>query len=568
MPYPTESYPTNSTIEALDGTTDSPTGLVYVARNTTPGSSPSLLVQYNRNWQRLLSIIGVIRQLQVVKEAALTIGVYPGRYRIGATDYSYAGGTGIQGVGGVDLTDGDDDYYVYLTSAGLALGLAWPVDQSTFIPLAIVTVSGGEITTITDSRSLILFEAVAQGGDAQTGIDGTAFTLDQDNGGAGADTELRSNRGSTAGDAALRFSGASGAITALADRDAGTRAALNARTLDLDQTTGTAPMTVASTTVVANLNADRVDGVDVAGGGSLDTGGVVYASGASELSAVAAGTAGDVLVSQGSSAPIWVTPGAGDDAIQVWNALLDAISALSSTGLIARTGAGTAAARLIVGSGAISVTDGDGVAGNPTIAVAGMTEHGVVVGSSGGGLTSLAEGDSNTVLVGNSGANPAFRQIVNDDIAYGADISGAKLADESMPPAKISGHNVSDLPVLRNDGDKAYWHHLYYVADIGGGQSIAPAAADVNVLVTGAISSKKILTLTGMSAGWSTVLAVSDADGIRLVMPGGVTVRDGSSVSASGGYIESTTVGSVVTLIAISDTEVYVASKIGSWTVT
>jgi len=48
-------------------------------------------------------------------------------------------------------------------------------------------------------------------------------------------------------------------------------------------------------------------------------------------------------------------------------AILQAIMALSSTGLIARTGAGTVAARSIVGGVGVSVTYGDGVSGDPTI---------------------------------------------------------------------------------------------------------------------------------------------------------------------------------------------------------
>jgi hypothetical protein len=54
---------------------------------------------------------------------------------------------------------------------------------------------------------------------------------------------------------------------------------------------------------------------------------------------------------------------------QPLDAELTAIAAISSNGVIARTGAGTASARTITGtSNQITVTDGDGAAGNPTIA--------------------------------------------------------------------------------------------------------------------------------------------------------------------------------------------------------
>lgn len=49
---------------------------------------------------------------------------------------------------------------------------------------------------------------------------------------------------------------------------------------------------------------------------------------------------------------------------------LDAVAGLAATGLIARTGAGTAAARTITGTAnQITVADGDGVAGNPTLSL-------------------------------------------------------------------------------------------------------------------------------------------------------------------------------------------------------
>jgi len=46
---------------------------------------------------------------------------------------------------------------------------------------------------------------------------------------------------------------------------------------------------------------------------------------------------------------------------------LTALAGLASNGMIARTGAGTAAARTITAGAGVTVTNGDGVAGNPTI---------------------------------------------------------------------------------------------------------------------------------------------------------------------------------------------------------
>jgi hypothetical protein len=57
-------------------------------------------------------------------------------------------------------------------------------------------------------------------------------------------------------------------------------------------------------------------------------------------------------------------------AAQPANGTLSAIAALATTGLIARTGSGTAATRTVTGAARIIVTNGDGVAGNPTLDLA------------------------------------------------------------------------------------------------------------------------------------------------------------------------------------------------------
>jgi len=56
--------------------------------------------------------------------------------------------------------------------------------------------------------------------------------------------------------------------------------------------------------------------------------------------------------------------------VQAYSANLAAISSISTAGLYARTGSGTSSARTITGtSGYITVTNGDGVSGNPTLTV-------------------------------------------------------------------------------------------------------------------------------------------------------------------------------------------------------
>jgi hypothetical protein len=57
------------------------------------------------------------------------------------------------------------------------------------------------------------------------------------------------------------------------------------------------------------------------------------------------------------------------DDKQPLDADLTAVAGLATSGLVARTGAGTAAARSIAVSGLATIADGDAVAGNPTVGV-------------------------------------------------------------------------------------------------------------------------------------------------------------------------------------------------------
>lgn len=67
---------------------------------------------------------------------------------------------------------------------------------------------------------------------------------------------------------------------------------------------------------------------------------------------------------------------------------LTAISGLSTNGFISRTGSGTAAIRSLAAGSAISISNGDGVSGNPTISVSGLTTSQIAAAT----LVTAAEG--------------------------------------------------------------------------------------------------------------------------------------------------------------------------------
>jgi hypothetical protein len=96
----------------------------------------------------------------------------------------------------------------------------------------------------------------------------------------------------------------------------------------------------------------------------------------------ASGAAGNVSAGTGLSlsagtlaadTSVMATLAAVAAAYQPLDSDLTALAGLGSTGLVARTGAGTVAARTITGGSGVAVTNGSGVAGNPTISFSGGT---------------------------------------------------------------------------------------------------------------------------------------------------------------------------------------------------
>lgn len=59
--------------------------------------------------------------------------------------------------------------------------------------------------------------------------------------------------------------------------------------------------------------------------------------------------------------------------VEAWSAELDALAALSTTGILVRTGTASYALRTLTAGANITITNGDGVSGDPTIAVTGIS---------------------------------------------------------------------------------------------------------------------------------------------------------------------------------------------------
>lgn len=87
------------------------------------------------------------------------------------------------------------------------------------------------------------------------------------------------------------------------------------------------------------------------------------------------------------------------------------------------------------------------------------------------------------------------------------------------------------------------------------------------VLTNEGTAAENYHTLPTAAAGLDFEFICQDGDGIRVVANTGDTIRDVGTVSASAGYIRSSTIGSVIRLKAINAVEWIVVSKQGTWTI-
>jgi hypothetical protein len=208
------------------------------------------------------------------------------------------------------------------------------------------------------------------------------------------------------------------------------------------------------------------------------------------------------------------------------------------------------------GAGNINVVGGNNITitGNPgtntlTASVTGTTNHAVQVGNATGSLTSLTVGTNGQVLIGATGANPAFATITSTDSSI-TFTPGANSLNMAVA-GKFSDSFVSDAgtatPVLG-------------VLNIVGGSNITTSAAGNTVTITSTASS--LLTYTNVAVTPYVVtptdqfLSVNcSASAITVQLPNAPSTgrvfyikdRTGSS-NIAGRNITVTTVGGAVNI--------------------
>ena len=218
---------------------------------------------------------------------------------------------------------------------------------------------------------------------------------------------------------ATGFVKANGTVALTANWDAGAYE-IRAQTLEADVSTGTAPLTIASTTKVANLNADKLDDQEgsyyLAAGNATGTlavnrggtgaatftdGGVLLGSGTAAITATAVLGDGEILIGDGSGDPATLDVGSS--------------SAITVLGTVATgTWQGTDVGVAYGGTGVSTLTDGGVLLGSGSSAITAMavlTDGQMIVGDGSGDPVAESGATLRTSIGVGTGDSPQFTAI-------------------------------------------------------------------------------------------------------------------------------------------------------------
>lgn len=205
--------------------------------------------------------------------------------------------------------------------------------------------------------------------------------------------------------------------------------------------------------------------------------------------------------------------------VQAWDADLDAIAALSSTGIAVRTTANTWAQRSVAGTGRVSVSNGSGAAGNPSISIS----------LSGGNAVSLTTEVTGTLPIANGGTNATTAAAAATNLGLGT--------GDSPQFTGINIGHASDTTITRlSAGNIAVEGNTIYraggtdvaIADGGTGASTArDALTNLGTLKSTVISytgngtSGRTVTLTGINrAHFLIFFDTTSSSDIQMIMAG------------------------------------------------
>ena len=266
----------------------------------------------------------------------------------------------------------------------------------------------------------------------------------------------------------------------------------------------------------------------------------------------------NALLQYDSASSKWIDADIGSDSgVQKYDAGLDALADKTSTGMLVQTGADTYASREVVAPAAgITVTNGDGVAGNPTIALAndlaaleGLSTTGQIVRTGDGtAVTRSVEGVTGQIVVTNGdgvAGNPSVDLAVieqgstGDFQKFGYDTFGRVVSVTPVVTADITA--LVDATYVNASGDSMTGALAMGTNKITG-LGLATAGTDatnknyVDALLAGLSWKHAVRAAT---TGTVTLSAVTAIDGITLADGDRVLVNAQTTGSENGIYVFS-----------------------------
>jgi hypothetical protein len=244
----------------------------------------------------------------------------------------------------------------------------------------------------------------------------------------------------------------------------------------------------------------------------VSSNGLLTRTGAGTASARTITAGANISVANGDGVagnPTVAVTGIGS-TIQAFDADLDAVAAISANGFIAHTGAGTAAARTITAGTNIGVTNGDGVSGNPTVAFSGT----LPVASGGTGATTASGARTNLGLVIGTDVEAHDADLTAIAALASTGFAARTASDTWAQRALAAGANISIANPAGVAGDPS-------IAVTGIGSTIQAFDADLDALAA--------LSTTGLVARTAAATYVP-----RTITAGtGISIANGNGVSGN-----------------------------------
>lgn len=244
--------------------------------------------------------------------------------------------------------------------------------------------------------------------------------------------------------------------------------------------------------------------------------------------------------------------------------------ALTATAPAATTGASVAGVALsITAAPAVASTDTAGAAAGGSVTITAGAAARLTSGNANGGNINLVPGagigtgTAGQVIVGaGSAGKPAIASSVDSTTNTGIYFHAEDYVSFSVGGTAFAQMATNEGGFTLMGNNLVGWRSRVAAKT----SSASEATVDLGGALTNEGATALITRTITASAGTRYTYVVQDADGIRAQAASGDTIRVLDKVTAAAGYIESTTIGSVVELLAINSTEFVAVSIHGVWT--